>query len=362
MTPASPSSSEGSSLPPRHRPNKSDFIKETTELDLWAFDELDEIEAERAPGISAAPDVIPSVPRTAEKPKKEIAEVTEDVKQEKEEKILLNVSKERPKPRGSVAPVTDVKSLDDFDDLADWEDALEGIDLPAVVATEEVPAVVAKEEVPVEPEPVKEVVPEVAAAVDEFSPSPAPVGKVAAVAPLKLRLGLSKIERVALIGMGLLMLGGAVALVVSLKKLPNRTVFAEAGDFPIRGALMKVDGAVTYWRAPISEGEGRDTYRMGTVLLPVIEVQVSSGAGAVRGVFRNQDGETMGDVVTRAAAAGKAVVMAATAGFDDLGMHSAYRTGSSRPWTVEVLEGPSTNAASGEFKKLFEINISTDRR
>ena len=54
--------------------------------------------------------------------------------------------------------------------------------------------------------------------------------------------------------------------------------------------------------------------------------------------------------------------IAATAGFEDLGMHAAYRTGQSKPWTIEVLEAPSESAANAEFKKLFEINISTDRR
>jgi hypothetical protein len=43
-------------------------------------------------------------------------------------------------------------------------------------------------------------------------------------------------------------------------------------------------------------------------------------------------------------------------------MHAAYRTGQSKPWTIQVLEGPSETAANAEFKKLFEINISTDRR
>ena len=52
MTPKTSSSSDGSSLPPRHRPIKSDIIKDSTEQDLWDFDEAappDEESLEPAP-------------------------------------------------------------------------------------------------------------------------------------------------------------------------------------------------------------------------------------------------------------------------------------------------------------------------
>ena len=78
--------------------------------------------------------------------------------------------------------------------------------------------------------------------------------------------------------------------------------------------------------------------------------------------FRDQDGLVTGDAVTRAIQPGVPLQIAATAGFEDVGMHAAYRTGQSKPWTIEVLEAPSATSANAEFKKLFEINISTDRR
>ena len=56
------------------------------------------------------------------------------------------------------------------------------------------------------------------------------------------------------------------------------------------------------------------------------------------------------------------LVIPATAGFDDIGMHAAYRTGGTKPWTVEIYEAPSENASGKEFTKLFETHISTDRR
>jgi hypothetical protein len=52
----------------------------------------------------------------------------------------------------------------------------------------------------------------------------------------------------------------------------------------------------------------------------------------------------------------------ATAGFDDVGMHAAYRTGESKPWTVGVYEAPTEDAPGRDFKKVFEMDISTDLR
>ena len=45
-----------------------------------------------------------------------------------------------------------------------------------------------------------------------------------------------------------------------------------------------------------------------------------------------------------------------------MGMHAAYRTGESEPWTVQVFEGPSRNADRKDFSKILETQISTDRR
>jgi hypothetical protein len=113
----------------------------------------------------------------------------------------------------------------------------------------------------------------------------------------------------------------------------------------------------TYWRAPAA-GEGR----IGTVLLPVIDLEIAGGPAAVRVFFRNAKGESAGDAFTRSVSGSTHLKIAATAGFDDLGMHAAYRTTDSDRWIVEVFEGPSVDAPIETFKKLFELPISTDRR
>jgi hypothetical protein len=43
-------------------------------------------------------------------------------------------------------------------------------------------------------------------------------------------------------------------------------------------------------------------------------------------------------------------------------MHAAYRTGESKPWKVEVYEGGGENVSKESFVKLFEMDISAERR
>jgi hypothetical protein len=177
-----------------------------------------------------------------------------------------------------------------------------------------------------------------------------------------LKAPLTQLERSCLIAFGVLLLIGGWFLVHSLHKLPEEKKPLSASDFPIKGSKIEAVKVASYWRAPITTGEGTDTFRRGTVLLPVLELQVAGGPGAVRVFFRNTSGELVGDPVTRAVKGPSTLKIAASAGFDDLGMHAAYRAGNSKPWLVEILEGPAANAPGDQFKRLFEIPISTERR
>ena len=94
----------------------------------------------------------------------------------------------------------------------------------------------------------------------------------------------------------------------------------------------------------------------------MLELKVSGGPAMLRVHFRNEDHSVVGDAVTYTVKQGGKVQIPATAGFDDPGMHAAYRTGQSKPWTIEVFEASSDDASGSDFKKLFEMNISTDRR
>jgi len=177
----------------------------------------------------------------------------------------------------------------------------------------------------------------------------------------ELSKGLSKVERLGLAGFLVLLAAGIIFFFAnSINKLPEDQKPLTPGDLPIAGDKISADKIRSYWREP--NAAGGETFRRGTLLLPVVELGVSGGPGAVRVFFRDSDGATVGDAVTRAVSGESTVTIAATAGFDDQGMFAAYRTGETKPWKIEVFEGPSTNASGGEFKKLFEMPISTQRR
>lgn len=365
MTPKPPSSSEGSPLPPRSRPNLDDFLKDSTELDLWAFDENDTAvkKPEKRPLRSASADL--PAPREARKKKAPEPEAPFPEKtMGNKSSIQVNVSNKDPRPKSqSAAAPKKAKSGGDFEDLDHWDEpeaVAPMVEIPAAVPSE--PA--ALEEAVVEAA-VSEITPPAAAAVkmdelDEFSPV-APENAV----PISLvpHLGLTKLERIGLGALlGVLLIGGGILYVSTIHRLPTETVRVKVGDFPVKGSHLTILSADTYWRAPIMEGKNVETFRRGTQLLPVVRVTASGGPAALRLFFRNEDGLVMGDAVTRTIQSGAPLEIAATAGFEDVGMHAAYRTGQSKPWTIEVFEAPAATSPNSDFKKLFEIDISTDRR
>lgn len=366
MTPQPPAPSEGSSLPPRHRPLLGSFNQDTTELDLWAFDDEDESAAapEASPVVAPVPrsfgKSLPA-PREASLDKLDAAGNVQMSKQSSgEESIRINVNKPQLKNRPTGSAVQAATPEGEFDDLESWDPQ------PLAAPSPPPPAAVAPVFVPAPP-------PEPLAA--EGPPAPAPAGPAddnefapvvpAHAVPLSLRphLRLSMLERIGLVGLlALLLVGGGAILVFSLTRLPTEARRAKANDFPIQGEHLGIRSATSYWRAPILTGPSSDTVRRGTQLLPVLEIAVSGGPAALRILFRNEDRAVVGDAVTRMVTSAGTLQIPATAGFDDLGMHAAYRTGESKPWTIEVLEAPSEQTTGREFKKLFELNISTDRR
>lgn len=158
----------------------------------------------------------------------------------------------------------------------------------------------------------------------------------------------------------LLIAGIGFFLFFSIHKLPNTHQTETAVALPIIGNSIKINAAQSYWRKP--DASGKENVRRGTILLPVVELQASGGPGAIRIFFRDSDGNMIGDGATHSINGDKMITMVATAGFEDQGMFAAYRTGESKPWKIEILEGPSVSAPGNEFKKLTEIFISTQRR
>jgi hypothetical protein len=349
------------------------LAKDTTERDLWDFDQpenddgLGPVEATREPDGS-----IPG-PRNPDKPvlpRKPGATTTKSPDSQKQDRVQVNLGRNRARSEGSGSHVPASKAGEDFDDLDHWEDPLAGVEVqaspdpilsavPAIEPGEPIVEAKAAAEIPVEPE--------AAAVPDAPAGEPKPASTASAKEAIPQLLGpfrhLSKIERIGLILLaGLLLFGAGAIFVISLKRLPVESTRVETADFPIAGEHLEITSAESYWRAPVEDGAAADTFRRGTVLLPVLSLGTGNGNAAIRVVFRNHDGEVIGDVVTRSVQGAQTLEIAATAGFDDAGMHAAYRTGESKPWTITVSEATSVNAPSGDFKPLFEMNISTVRR
>ncbi len=349
MTPDFPPPSEGSPLPARHRPNKGNLAKDTTEQDLWAFDDIDAPDDETAgvprkssQGIPAPRDAENMATRRLDAPNLPAPGDTKD-------SIRVDVNKTIPKLQTGILQGQS-KPGRDFDDLDRWDGPPVVDSAPASpAASQPVPPrlTIAAVPAPASPPADEE---------NEFSP---PLRTPATPVLPRPRLNLSKVERIGLVVLSaFLLIGGALIFFNTISRLPTETGRVAANDFPIQGKHLTIVSADSFWRAPKSA----DTVRRGTQLIPVIDLTSSGGPAAIRVFFRNSDGDVIGDAVNRFLQPGAKIQIPATAGFDDVGMHAAYRTGENKPWTIEVLEAPTENAAGPDFRKLFVIDISTDRR
>ncbi len=381
MTPEPPSSSDGSSLPQRHRLALENLVKDTTELELWDLendlemsDEAAESQGDKPPraftgdipaprGSRAGKTLSPETPAAAGA-------------DSGEEFIRMHVNRKRLKKDSREVSVKSPAYESEFADLEGWQDSRNEPEPENLPAEEECEVAAAEDEVAIEEAKVtEEPAPVVSAPVVE-APAPVPPveddddgefspakGEDAGSVSLRPHLGLSKIERIGLIALLVVLVGGGASIFLwSLNRLPMESVKAESADFPIKGERVTITSAKSYWRAPIVDGPDADTFRRGTELLPVLELEVSGGPASIRIFFRDEMGATIGDALSRSINGEGVLKIPATAGFDDPGMHAAYRTGESKPWTVQVWEVSSGSASDGNSKKLFEMNVSTDRR
>lgn len=386
MTTPDPIPPSDGGLRSRHRPVLGDLAKDTTELDLWALDDDDMPmgdDLDPAPPVKLVPSrsegqVPPRRENTGESPRKERfgkpkTDTASDVAAAQPAvRIQMNVGKIPQSRRGHGMSAGSGKPEADFDDLDQWDEDSgdeEPLELPRIedVPADEVPVPVVHEpETTEEPEPparqdvVAQATKPPAHETDEFSP---PVRPSADPVSLRPHLRLSKFERIGMVALGVLLLGlGIGAYVFSVNRLPSQSLYTDDVKFPVKGTLVVVKGATSYWRAPILDSATPDVVRRGTVIIPVVEVSTTSGNGAMRAVFRDEARKTIGDSITHEVRGAGVVKFVSTAGFEDSGMHSAYRAGGGRPWTVEILEAPSTESPSTEFRRLFQINLSTETR
>lgn len=369
MTPDPPSSSEESPFPRRSRPNLGDIVKDSTEYDLWAFDDVDP-DAEIAPPPEPVP-VSPSIPMPRERRRSSYSDSGATAGPTHiltgREGVRVDIHQQSVKTPGAM-PASQITAEDEFEDLDDLgEPSGEKPGPPPELSIHPSLFTAAAEPVAEEkfatfetarPAPVAST--PAPQEQDEFSPVIRENAKPVSLVP---HLKLSKLEWVGLSALSAIFLLGIVAVFFNaIYQLPDGPERLKAGDFPVKGGHLTIASADTFWRPPVTEGENAETFRRGTQLLPVIEITSSGNPGTVRVIFRDEDGRGAGDVLTRAVQPGVPLQIAATAGFEDVGMHAAYRAGQTEPWTIEVFEAPSASASAADFKKLFEIEISTDRR
>jgi hypothetical protein len=173
----------------------------------------------------------------------------------------------------------------------------------------------------------------------------------------------TKTERIAVTALfAILLLAGVLTLIHFSNRVPTRSLIAEKIDFPVSGNFVEIRSASTYWRKPITSGENTEVVRRGTALIPVIRLNLHSKPCVIRVFFRNEEGIVIGDGISRDVSGEQDLVIPATAGFDDIGMHAAYRTGEKEAWSVEIHEGPSRSADRKDFRKVLDTHISTDVR
>lgn len=349
------------------------LAKDTTEMDLWAFDDVDP-QGEPPPQVVAKPAKTIPVPReTGETPTPSNSGAgipRQDAGNGDSGNVSLNRKGKSSRPLKSPlnqAPASGhSKPGTDFDDLDGWDET-EPVEEPVKVTREKTPA--AKVE-PVKPEPVPEPesldvpAPASTAPADEREEFSSKAKTDQAEISIRPKLNLTKVEQIGLVALVVIILiASGVFYFNTISRLPTGAERVEAKDFPIQGGKVSVTSAVTFWRTPIISGANADTVRRDALLIPVVNLVTSGGPAAIRVFFRNSDGELVGDAVSRTVRGeGMKFQLSATDGFSDMGMHAAYRTGQSKPWTIEVLEAPSEDSPTTAFKKLFEMNIASDRR
>ncbi len=363
-----PTNSSG--LPGRSRPALSDLSRETTEEDLWNLD--DELTDRPTPRVKYPP-----------QPRKGLEPVHED---EPAEAALDEVLEPQPEPsrqRGRTPAPTCLtqpdsppgrrvdrpKVRDEIGDLDEVEEevreetsegvlrVLAGPEAETVPDTREA----ALDPRPAEPEPAEPLPPRQNLRRDSTGT------KSATGSPLS-RPRLNRREVLGLAAFAFTLLLAAIwVLTRFFSAFEFKSEFAKGPDFPIKGELLALTAADTYWREPVRAGEARDFARREVSLIPVLEITLhpaASSAGALLVIFRNSEGQPVGDSIRRSFAGGRfdasgnaSIAIPATDGFLSEGDFNAYRSGKGDYWTAEVFEGPSVDSQADQFKPLAPIPV-----
>ncbi|TAE74545.1 MAG: hypothetical protein EAZ84_10795 [Verrucomicrobia bacterium] len=350
-TPNSPGSAA------RNRPALSELSKETTENDLWNLD--DESVQGATPLVSYLP-----MPR-------KIASVEEVPEEPGEAPPLPTETEEEPAPANKDRDKGPSAHRSDFVPPL-LNRAMRPAQSDGIGELDELP------ELPPEPAPPEEkVAATIASDPGIHDPEASPAEKIAETRPNPPRQNVPrpKINRKDAITLTVFSFTLLVAAIWVLSRFfavfEFKSQFPEMPAFPAKGQHATLGAAETFWREPIRDGTQRDFARREVAMIPVLQLTLdpSSSSGALLVVFRNAQGEPVGDAIRRSFQGGRfdanseaTIAFPATDGFIEEGYYHAYRTGKGQPWMVEVLEGPTIDAPAENFRPLAPIPVSPLRR
>jgi hypothetical protein len=373
-----------SGIPGRHRPALSDLSKETTEDDLWNLDD-----DEPRPDFYA-----PKPPPDKKSPAPKAGGGLPEGEPQSRNREEVST----PPKSGRHDPLADLRGrqgpVDEIGDLDESEEQIVTLETPESHQRKAAPATVEDQlEAPVTvPTPVEEAPAPAPAPVEEVGPAPVedtqsvptpeapPVRTVETASkavqrkPLRtFRRGLNRREVIGLAAFAFVMIAVALWVITRFfSQLPFKSEFIEKPDFPVKGEYAVLEAAEGFWREPVRSGPDRDVARREVVMIPALEIKLArdgSAAGALRIIFRNSDGESIGDPITRSFSGGSfdasgspSLEFPSTDGFLEMGSFNAYRTGKDNPWRAEILEGPSVDAPASSFKPLTPVPLFPLRR
>ncbi|MBB5351764.1 hypothetical protein HNR46_002003 [Haloferula luteola] len=329
-----PEEPDNAATPRRHRPILSDLSKETLEDDLWNLDDEErddapsavEVEPRRAPTGEKFSPAAPPASSTDPKPSKPKPKAPE-------------AAAPRPKierKATALRPHQDELALDDEDP----DDAAPPVDAVEEVSSEPPATLSAPAPAPSLETPPKE---------PEAQRTPASRSQSAKIE----MLGLGALAAI-LLGLGIWWLSGLFSSV------RTTGLGGDLPDLPAKGEFVRIEKIDTYWRKPIREGDHADRATSSALYIPVLSVTLDDDrSGALRVLFKDADGNFVGDPISHSISAGKftgsgseTAEFAATDGFHQIAAFNGYRVDDDR-WTAEVYEASSLNASGSDFKKLL---------
>ncbi|MEK7951905.1 hypothetical protein [Luteolibacter soli] len=378
-----------SGLPGRNRPHLSDLSRETTEEDLWNLDEettaaVRPRQPKAAPAAPAAKDVTPvpepagpaepPMPRGLSSPVKPLTprSAPSDEIGELDEDEIPATPKAKSKPATPPAPANEVVALTSAIDEAHTPPAAAAPSAPTSPAVADPEPSVDEEEEEEEQEEADGYEDDLLAKTTSRENRPRGASSPAA----KGNIPRPRLNRREVIGIATFVVVAMIASVWVLTRFFSLLSFTRDSDsrpsYPMKGQLATISSGSTFWREPVRSGESRDVAKRDVVLIPVLELSLdpgNSGGGSLRVIFRNAEGNPVGDPITRGFGAGRfettgnaTATFTATDGFSADGDFQAYRTGKGKLWTVDVLEGPPGGTPASSFKKLSSIPILPERR